>query len=70
MAMRARRRAPAWDVLAWRGLNGCLVGFLLLPILVVLLFSINPAPFIQFPPHGVSLRWFVKFFSPRCSCRP
>jgi putative spermidine/putrescine transport system permease protein len=65
VAVTRRRRATSWDVIAYRGLNACLVGFLLLPILVVLLFSINPAPFIQFPPQGVSLRWFVKFFESR-----
>ncbi len=60
-----RRRSRHWDAIAYRGLNACLIAFLLVPILVVLLFSINPAPFIQFPPQGVSLRWFVKFFESR-----
>jgi putative spermidine/putrescine transport system permease protein len=60
-----RRRPRHWDVIAYRGINACLIGFLLLPIVVVLLFSINPAPFIQFPPQGVSLRWFEKFFNSR-----
>jgi putative spermidine/putrescine transport system permease protein len=60
-----KRRRTHWDVVAYRTLNAGLIGFLLLPIVVVLLFSINPAPFIQFPPQGVSLRWFEKFFNSR-----
>lgn len=63
--MRLRRRRPGWDVLVFRGINALLIAFLLLPILVVLLFSINPAPYIEFPPQGVSLRWFEKFFASR-----
>lgn len=39
-------------------LGGVGLAFLLLPIVVVLLYSINPAPYISFPPTGVSLRWF------------
>src|SRR4051812_35932276 len=60
-----RPRRTHWDIVAYRTLNGVLIGFLLGPIVVVLLFSINPAPFIQFPPQGVSLRWFEKFFTSR-----
>ena len=62
--MSARRRTH-WDVVAYRTLNAALIAFLLAPIVVVLLFSINPAPFIQFPPQGVSLRWYEKFFQSR-----
>src|SRR5258708_28214978 len=44
-------------------LNGAIVAFLLLPIAVVIIFALNPTPYIAFPPVGVSLRWFVKFFT-------
>jgi putative spermidine/putrescine transport system permease protein len=44
-------------------LNGAIVAFLLLPIAIVLVFALNPTPYIAFPPVGVTLRWFVKFFS-------
>ena len=44
-------------------LNGAIVAFLLLPIAVVIIFALNPTPYIAFPPVGVTLRWFVKFFS-------
>ena len=48
---------------AYLTLNGAIVAFLLLPIAIVLVFALNPTPYIAFPPVGVSLRWFVKFFS-------
>lgn len=41
-------------LLGWIGL--C---FLLLPLLVVVLFAVNTAPFISFPPAGLTLKWFV-----------
>ena len=48
---------------AYLTLNGAIGAFLLAPIAVVLVFALNPTPYIAFPPVGVSLRWFVKFFS-------
>jgi len=41
------------------------VVFLLAPIAVVFVFALNPTPYIQFPPVGISLRWFEKFFNSR-----
>ncbi|HEY3075745.1 MAG TPA: ABC transporter permease [Burkholderiales bacterium] len=43
--------------------NGVIVAFLLLPIAIVVVFALNPTPYIAFPPVGVTLRWFVKFFT-------
>ena len=48
---------------AYLALNGAIVAFLLLPIAIIAVFALNPTPYIAFPPVGVSLRWFVKFFS-------
>jgi len=48
---------------AYLTLNGAIVAFLQLPIAVVIIFALNPTPYIAFPPVGVSLRWFVKFFT-------
>jgi putative spermidine/putrescine transport system permease protein len=48
---------------AYFALNGAIVAFLLLPLVVVAVFALNPTPYIAFPPVGVSLRWFEKFFS-------
>jgi len=43
--------------------NAAVVFFLLLPIAIIAVFALNPTPYIAFPPVGVSLRWFVKFFA-------
>jgi putative spermidine/putrescine transport system permease protein len=45
--------------------NIAVLVFMLAPIAIVFVFALNPTPFIQFPPVGVSLRWFEKFFSAR-----
>jgi putative spermidine/putrescine transport system permease protein len=47
------------------GVNALIVAFLLAPIAIVVVFAVNPTPFIQFPPVGVSFRWFQKFFASR-----
>jgi putative spermidine/putrescine transport system permease protein len=46
-------------------LNAAVIFFLLAPIAIVLVFAVNPTPYIQFPPVGVSLRWFEKFLASR-----
>jgi putative spermidine/putrescine transport system permease protein len=46
-------------------LNIAVLIFLLAPIAIVIVFALNPTPFIQFPPVGVSTRWFEKFFASR-----
>jgi ABC-type spermidine/putrescine transport system permease subunit II len=38
-----------------------LYGFLLLPLVVVVLGSLTAGELMQFPPQGLSLRWFVRF---------
>ena len=45
--------------------NVAIVTFLLAPIAIVFVFAVNPTPYIQFPPVGISLRWFEKFFASR-----
>ena len=56
-----RRRDPGRA--AYLTLNGAIVFFLLMPIAIVAVFALNPTPYIAFPPVGVTLRWFVKFFT-------
>src|SRR5882757_1731176 len=46
-------------------INIAILIFLLAPIAIVVVFALNPTPFIQFPPVGISLRWFAKFFAAR-----
>jgi putative spermidine/putrescine transport system permease protein len=45
--------------------NGAILVFLLAPIAIVFVFAVNPTPFIQFPPVGISGKWFAKFFASR-----
>jgi putative spermidine/putrescine transport system permease protein len=48
---------------AYLAVNAAVVFFLLLPIAIIAVFALNPTPYIAFPPVGVSLRWFAKFFA-------
>ncbi|GGF70819.1 ABC transporter permease [Azorhizobium oxalatiphilum] len=43
--------------------NWAVLAFLLLPILIIFVFALNPTPYIEFPPVGVTLKWFDKFFA-------
>jgi putative spermidine/putrescine transport system permease protein len=51
----------------WRVVRGtlCLLVavFLLAPLVVVVIISFSAAPFLQFPPPGLSLRWYGQLFS-------
>ena len=38
-------------------------GFLLLPLVVVVLASFNSGELLTFPPQGFSLRWYSHFFN-------
>lgn len=48
---------------AYYTLNGAILVFLLAPIAIVAVFALNPTPYISFPPTGITLRWFEKFFT-------
>jgi putative spermidine/putrescine transport system permease protein len=48
---------------SYLALNALILTFLLAPLAVIAVFSLNPTPFIQFPPVGVTLRWYEKFFT-------
>jgi putative spermidine/putrescine transport system permease protein len=56
-------RSVSWGRRAYYGVNGFILVFLLGPLLVVAVFSLNPTPYIQFPPVGVTLHWYEKFFA-------
>jgi putative spermidine/putrescine transport system permease protein len=55
------RRGGAWAVST--GFVALLYLFLLAPIAVVIVMSFNEALYLSFPPKGLSLRWYDKFFS-------
>jgi putative spermidine/putrescine transport system permease protein len=56
-------RAILLGRVAYRAINALVLFFLLAPLAVVVVFALNPTPFIQFPPVGVTSRWFAKFFA-------
>lgn len=64
-AMLARRSPRRAGRALYLAINIATLIFMLAPIAIVVVFALNPTPFIQFPPVGVSLRWFEKFFSAR-----
>ncbi|CAN7200356.1 ABC transporter permease [Variovorax sp. LjRoot290] len=41
---------------------GAVYAFLLLPIAIIVLMSLNAGEFMTFPPQGISLRWFGALF--------
>jgi putative spermidine/putrescine transport system permease protein len=41
---------------------GGIYAFLIAPIVIVVLLSINSAEYLSFPPKGFSLRWYAAFF--------
>lgn len=53
-------RIGRWVYLSF---NALVVAFLLLPIAIIFVFALNPTPYIEFPPVGISLKWFDKFFA-------
>lgn len=62
---RARRPwlARHWDTVVWNVVIGLIIAFLLLPLVFIVLFAFNDAPYIQFPPRGLSLRWVENFLT-------
>jgi len=65
LALRSKTSPPRWGRTLYLAVNIAILVFLLAPIAIVIVFALNPTPFIQFPPVGVSLRWFEKFFASR-----
>lgn len=49
-------------LLLW-GLCILVLLFLLAPLIVIMIASLNGTPFLQFPPQSWSLRWYVRFFT-------
>jgi ABC-type spermidine/putrescine transport system permease subunit II len=44
-------------------LASLVLGFLILPNLIIIPISFNPTEFYAFPPNGFSLRWYQRFFA-------
>jgi len=47
---------PAWS---FRTLIVLMYAFMFLPVVVVVLASLNPEPYLQLPPTGISLKWYA-----------
>ena len=47
------------------GAVAAVYAFLLAPIAIVVLASFNAGEYLTFPPSGLSLKWYGKFFSMR-----
>ena len=46
-----------------RGLASAIAfALILLPILIVVITAFSPGDYFEFPPPGLSTRWFVEFF--------
>ncbi|HEX5305531.1 MAG TPA: ABC transporter permease [Dyella sp.] len=56
-----RRAGPA-RVLLWL-LCGLVLVFLIAPIVIVMVTSLNDSPYMEFPPQHLSLRWYRNFFA-------
>jgi len=48
--------------LLW-GVGVLLIAFLVAPIAIVVLTSLNPSPYMDFPPKQISLHWYANFFA-------
>jgi putative spermidine/putrescine transport system permease protein len=55
----SHRAADAFGLLC----VGAVYAFLLLPIAIIVLMSLNAGEFMSFPPQGISLRWFGALFA-------
>lgn len=55
-----RRSAGGWTM-AVMGL--LVIVFLLAPVIIVFPMSLGSSPFLAFPPHDLSLRWYSEFFN-------
>src|SRR5262244_1503615 len=54
-------RPRGWPRAAFLALVVLLYAFLLAPIAIVVIASLNAGRFLVFPPEGLSLQWYAKF---------
>ena len=55
----ARKRRTGWPL---RILAGAVLGYLILPIVIVVPLSFSSGTYLRFPPPGFGLRWYWNFF--------
>jgi len=67
--MRPRRRSKAYVIESTLGplilasIVGLILFFLVLPTLIVIPMSVGTASYIQLPPRGLTLKWYIDYFS-------
>ena len=62
-AARQTRASAGWSRIVLRAICAAIYVFLMLPLLIVFPLSVSSAPYLQFPPPGVSWRWFENYFN-------
>lgn len=60
MGDEGQRTGPG--TVAVRAWAGVVLAFLLAPVLIILVVSFSAADYLTFPPPGLSLRWYQRFF--------
>ena len=67
--MQQRRRSKSYVVestyapLIFAGVVGTVLFFLVLPTLIIIPMSVGTASYIQFPPRGLTLKWYLDYFT-------
>lgn len=56
-------RAPAFGRLVMAAAVGLVLFFLVLPTFIVIPMSVGTASYIEFPPKGMTLEWYARYFS-------
>lgn len=56
------RRIPVARILVW-GLAGLVLLFMAIPTLIVIPVSLNTSKYLDFPPEGLTLRWYEEFLT-------
>ncbi len=51
----------SWGVIVFAAIVGLILFFLVLPTLIVIPMSVGTASYIEFPPKGLTLRWYVEY---------
>lgn len=63
LSQRRPYRRLALGKLAVGAVIGLILSFLVLPTLIVILISFGNAPYIEFLPSGLTLKWYGQYFS-------
>lgn len=65
MMMKQRMSLEVFYRVALYLVSGFILLFLIMPSLIVIIISFNPSSYLDFPPDGLSFRWYKEFFTSR-----